>query len=105
MLPLIASIGCNMGDGDCDKGNSIYLLQSSFIVVLINQSIYLSLLSQGHYRMLVIGSVLLDSGAMALPVSSFPNAQTFSFEVLISYLSLVVLLKTAQSTTINGPYE
>lgn len=32
----------------------------------------------GHFKSLVLGSVFMDSGAMGLPVTSFPNAQCFS---------------------------
>jgi len=51
VLPVIAEVGCHLGGGDC---------------------------MAGHFKLLVIGSVFIDSGAMALPVTSFPNAQCFS---------------------------
>lgn len=51
---VIAQVGCTLGNGDCDSG---------------------------HFAMLVFGCVLIDSGAMALPVTSFPNAQCFGLEV------------------------
>jgi phosphate transporter len=51
VLPVIANVGCTLGKGNC---------------------------ALGRYRMLVVGSVFMDSGAMGLPVTSFPNAQAFS---------------------------
>jgi len=51
ILPVIASVGCDLGGGDC---------------------------AHGHFALLVIGAVLVDSGAMGLPVTSFPNAQCYS---------------------------
>jgi len=52
ILPVIASVGCSLGGVDGCKA--------------------------GHFRRLVMGSALIDSGSMALPVTSFPNAQAFS---------------------------
>jgi len=51
VLPVVAKVGCQMGAGNC---------------------------MAGHYRLLILGSVFMDSGAMSLPVASFPNAQAFS---------------------------
>jgi len=53
VLPVIATVGCQLGMGDCEKGN---------------------------FAMLVIVSVFIDSGAMGLPVASFPNAQCYSLK-------------------------
>lgn len=53
VLPVIASVGCRLGNGNCDIG---------------------------HYDLLVLGAVFMDSGAMGLPVTSFPNAQCFSIK-------------------------
>jgi len=55
VLPIVAAVGCQLGGGNC---------------------------TAGRYQMLVMGSVLIDSGAMALPVSSFPNVQCFAVEDL-----------------------
>lgn len=51
VLPVIANVGCTLGKGNC---------------------------ALGRFRMLVMGSVFMDSGAMGLPVTSFPNAQAYS---------------------------
>jgi di/tricarboxylate transporter len=53
VLPVIANVGCKLGSGNCEAG---------------------------HFRLLIIGAVLMDSGAMGLPVTSFPNAQAFSLQ-------------------------
>lgn len=50
VLPVVAQVGCELAD-TCQEG---------------------------HMRLLVMGAVMIDSCAMALPVSSFPNAQVFS---------------------------
>jgi len=69
VLPVIANVGCSLGGGNCDLG---------------------------HYKALVMGSVLMDSGAMGLPVSSFPNAQAFSLQDATGkrYLSILDFIKT-----------
>jgi len=53
VLPVIASVGCEIGQGDCRVG---------------------------HFALLVLACVMVDSGAMGLPVTSFPNAQCYSLK-------------------------
>jgi len=69
VLPVVANVGCYLGLGDCDAG---------------------------HFRMLVLGSVLMDSGAMGLAVTSFPNAAVFSLcdPAGKRYLSQLDFIKT-----------
>lgn len=50
ILPVVAEVACSV-DGGCNAG---------------------------HMRLLVMSATLINSCAMALPVASFPNAQTFS---------------------------
>lgn len=54
VIPIVCSVGCALGSGDCAKG---------------------------HYQLLALGALLMDSTAMGLPVSSFPNAQMFALRV------------------------
>lgn len=56
VLPIVCSVGCALGNGDCVTG---------------------------HYQLLAMGALLVDSAAMGLPVSSFPNAQIYSLCVRI----------------------
>lgn len=51
ILPILAQVGCNLANGVCPES---------------------------QFRLLVIGSVLI---LMALPVTSFPNAQCFALTV------------------------
>jgi len=53
VLPVIANVGCNLANGDC---------------------------AAGHFDLLIIACVMVDSGAMGLPVTSFPNAQCYSIK-------------------------
>jgi di/tricarboxylate transporter len=51
LIPVVAEVGCLLANGDC---------------------------AAGHTKLLVMLTTMIDSGAMALPVSSFPNAQMYS---------------------------
>jgi len=59
-------------------GNFISHTVSAIIILPVVKSVAEALPGSGSLELLVMTTVLVDSGAMGLPVSSFPNAQMYS---------------------------
>ncbi len=66
---MIVSVGCQLGNGNC---------------------------ASGHFRLLGMGGLFMCSAAMGLPVSSFPNIQTFALkdQYGVAYLRTSDFVKT-----------
>jgi len=68
-------------------GNFISHTVSAIILIPVVASVA-QVSGVGHTLLLVMTTTLIDSGAMGLPVSSFPNAQVLSFTTKCFFVCL-----------------
>jgi phosphate transporter len=85
----------------------IMMLAGSFVSHTVAALVLLRLFARvgdalGHAKLLVMTSIVMDSGAMPLPISSFPNINTFSVENADgeSYLKTTDFLKVGIPCTL-----
>jgi len=93
----------------CAVSALIMMAAGSFVSHTVAALILLRLFAKvgdalGHAKLLVMTSIIMCSGAMPLPISSFPNLNTFSVEDSegFQYLSTLDFVKTGIPCTILG---